>query len=322
MAEAFGIQVTSFSRWLHRRELPRAPARLGRPEVIPASVRLKLRNCYVEHYGQWGPTVLASWARREGLGSYSQTTIDKVIADLKDVPAEKPKPICYEIASSMVMWSEDGADFKERGKKKEGLVLQDEHSRFKVNHRLAPGPATGEQVVDYLREAFDKYGAPLVLKHDGGSIFKADEVKKLLDEYGVVSLTSPPRYPGYNGKKERSIRDIKSFERAMRKRRPLTTLEQRLDAAIHDLNEERPRPVLTGRTAREVFEEGRGQLPPRWLLQRQVDQAEQAWLERASSRAERRCSRRRAIEEVLSRYQLLVTMADVSTDSLAVSVTN
>ncbi len=64
-------------------------------------------------------------------------------------------------------------------------------------------------------------------------------------------LTSPSRYPPFNGKKERSIRDIKSYERAVRRHTTGTTLEERLAEAIGDLNDQRPRPVLRGRTARE-----------------------------------------------------------------------
>jgi len=322
MARALGIQETSLKRWLEREVSPKPPAKLGRPEVISPEVRMKLRACYAEHYGQWGPTTLAHWARRQGLGSYSPTTIDRAIADIKEPTPSKPKPVRYEITKPMAMWSEDGAGFKERGQKKEALLLQDEHARLKVNHRLVDGPAAADQVVDYLKEAAAKYGWPLVLKHDGASIFHADLVQQMLDENCVVSLTSPPHYPGYNGKKERSVRDVKSYERAMRRKRPKTTLQQRLDAAVHDLNEDRPRPVLGGRTAREAFEQDAGELPPRWLFKRQVDQIEQIWLERARSRAERRAARRRAVEELLSRYGLLETMADVSTETQAGSATN
>jgi len=116
----------------------------------------------------------------------------------------------------MAVWAEDGAGFRERGRKKELLVIQDEHSRYKVNHRLVDGPATGEDVCDYLEQAFEQHGAPLVLKHDGGAIFHTEGVRNLLRRWGVIELTGPRYYPQYNGKKERSIRDIKSYERAMR----------------------------------------------------------------------------------------------------------
>jgi hypothetical protein len=72
-------------------------------------------------------------------------------------------------------------------------------------------------VVSYLQEAFQKHGPPLVLKHDGDGIFHEPRGGKRLKRYGVLSLTSPPGWPGYNGKSERSMRDIKSYERAMRR---------------------------------------------------------------------------------------------------------
>jgi len=39
-----------------------------------------------------------------------------------------------------------------------------------------------------LRPAFEAHGAPLVIKHDNGAIFQAEEVKVLLLQYGVVEL--------------------------------------------------------------------------------------------------------------------------------------
>jgi hypothetical protein len=168
-------------------------------------------------------------------------------------------------------------------------------------------------VLHYLQEAFERYGPPLVLKHDGDSIFHEREVKNLLKRYEVVSLTSPPRYPPFNGKKERSIRDIKSYERAMRRHAKGTTLKERLADAVHDLNEERPRPVLHGRTAREVFEGDRRELPHRRVFRKEVKEVEESLLGDACSRRERAAARRRAVELVLLRYGLFKQMADVST---------
>ncbi len=188
--------------------------------------------------------------------------------------------------------------------------------RLQLNHKLADGPADGEHVIGYLRQAFECCGAPLVIKHDGGKIFQTDDLQDLLDEYGVLSLTSPPYYPGYNGKKERSIRDIKSFVRAARKDCPHSRLSERIDGAIQDLNHDRPRPMLGGRTAQEAFEQDRRPLPDRRQFSCKVDAAERRHLARARSRDERRSARRKAIEEVLSSYGLLETMADVSTNKM------
>jgi transposase InsO family protein len=235
-----------------------------------------------------------------------------VIADLRAEPEVAPDPIRYEIMAPNVMWSEDGTGFKEKGRKKELLIAQDEHARFKVNTRLVDGPARESDVVCYLEEAFERYGPPLVIKHDGDAIFHGDRMQKLLHRYEVLDLTGPRSYPQYNGKKERSIRDVKSYERALRRSGKRLTLRERLDEAIQDLNEERPRPVLGGHTAREVFTQNNIKLTDRQCFRKEVDRTEQRLLATARSRWERRSARRRAIEGVLLRYSLMKESGDVS----------
>jgi transposase InsO family protein len=257
---------------------------------------------------------LRYWAIREGLGTWSAGTIARVIADLAPTPEEIPKPRKYEIAAPMAMWSEDGTCFKERGRKKELLVLQDECSRYKINRRLASGPAKASDVAAYLEEAFDRHGAPLVLKHDGGSIFHDEKVKNLLKEYEVVELTSPPCYPPFNGKKERSMRDIKSYERALRKHGRGASLSERIDITIRDLNDERPRPVLGGRTAIEVFGQDRTSLPNRKRFKIKVETRRIELEALAGSRKEIQAARRKAVTEVLMRYNLLNWRGDMSTN--------
>jgi transposase InsO family protein len=235
-----------------------------------------------------------------------------VIADLRDKGEKKPKPIRYEITASQVMWSEDGTGFQEKGRKRELLIAQDEHARFKVSCRLVDGPAREEDVVSYMEEAFQRYGPPLAIKHDGDSIFHGKRMRELLNRYEVLDLTGPRSYPQYNGKKERSIRDVKSYERALRRSGRSLTLRRRIDEAVHDLNEERPRPVLGGRTAREVFAQDSIELPDRRLLRKEVERTEQRLFAIARSRSEQRSARRRAIEEVLLRYSLMKESGDVS----------
>jgi len=306
MAEVMGVKTRSLERGLIRQEAEPSGHKLGRPSIIPAEVRLKLRNCYLEHYKQWGPRTLASWAKREGLGDYSPSTIAPVIADLKEKRPPQDKPQRYEITAPNVMWSEDGAGFKERGRKHELLILQDERSRFKVNTSLVSGPAHAPDVYTYLREAFEQHGAPLILKHDGGKIFLEEKVQDLLREYGVIDLTSPPYYPPYNGKMERSVRDIKSYAGAMKRRHSPLALSGRISAAIHDLNEERPRPMLGGKTAREVFADRALPLPNRRKFQQEIERRER-WLASAScSRKEQNDAHRRAIAEVLLEHGLMV----------------
>jgi transposase InsO family protein len=323
VAEVLGISTLALQRWRERQRVePSPPAPLGRPKVISREVREKIRQCYRDHYGQWGPRTLACWCRREGLRDWCASTVAAVIADLRDEPEVNSEPIRYEITAPRVMWSEDGTGFKEKGRKKELLIAQDEHARFKVNTRLVDGPAREEDVVSYLEEAFERHGPPLVIKHDGDAIFHGDRMRELLDRYEVLELTGPRAYPQYNGKKERSIRDVKSYERALRRSRQRLSLRQRLAETIHDLNEERPRPVLGGRTAREMFNQKNVELPDRRRFRKEVDRTEQRLLVTARSRSEQRSARRRAIEEVLLRYCLMKESGDVSRNYEAIKRTN
>ena len=315
VAQMLEIQTPSLRRWKRRCEhMPEEPVKRGRPEVIPPEARWKLRDQYLSKYGQWGPSVLRAWAIREGIGKWSADTISRVIADLKPKQEPRAKPRKYEIAAPMAVWSEDGTKFKDRGRKKELIVLQDECARYKTNWKLADGPANALDVCEYLREAFEAHGAPLVLKHDGGAIFHEDDVRELLDKYNVVDLTSPSYYPQYNGKKERSMRDIKGFVHALYKHEAGGGLAGRIEMAMHDLNIDRPRPVLGGRTAREVFEQDRIRLPEHRRFKMEVRTRQLELEAEAESRREKADARRRAVIEVLSRYGLLKWRGDVSTN--------
>ena len=313
IAEGMGITEQALSRWQGRNgDQPQVGKRRGRPEVIAPAARERIRACYLKHYGQWGPRVLRQWSRREDLGLWNAGTIAAVIKDLREERCERPKPTRYEISAPNVMWSEDGTGFRERGSKKELLVIQDEHARLKLGHRLTDGPADEDAVCEYLAKAFAKHGAPLVLKHDGASIFHGDRVTRLLAEHRVTALTGPRSYPQYNGKQERSMRDIKSYERAMRRHGVRGTLQERLDATVHDLNEDRPRPILRGRTAREAYEDDHVELPDREIFIQEVDRIEQELRSAARSRREVKAARRRAVEQVLLSYGLMREWSDMS----------
>jgi len=73
--------------------------------------------------------------------------------------------------------------------------------------QLAAVPCRGERaqvVCTVLALLFVVLGVPLVLKHDGGSAYRAEVTQALLRAYDVVALRSPPRTPQYNGSCERA----------------------------------------------------------------------------------------------------------------------
>jgi hypothetical protein len=307
VAGAIGVTRRALEVWISRQDRDTGnDSRRGRPEVIPTEARDRIRSCYAARFGQRGPQVLREWCEREDLGSWSATTISRVIADLRYPEEDEPPPARMEVTAPDVMWSEDGTEFKRGCRKRELLVVQDECSRYKLNRRLVKGPARSRDVISYLTEAFASHGPPLVLKHDGDAIFHEREVTLLLEKHGVVSLTAPPGWPGYNGKSERSMRDIKSYERAMRRHGFKGRLADRLNITFTDLNEERPRPVLGGRTAGEVYRNRKAPLPDRQMFMKSVDEEEERLLKEAASRREAASARRRAIENVLLRDGLMV----------------
>jgi transposase InsO family protein len=78
--------------------------------------------------------------------------------------------------------------------------------------QLAAPPCEGERasvVCSVLTTLFMVFGAPLLVKHDGGGAFRARETQALLESHDVVSLLSPPRTPQYNGSCERAGGSLK-----------------------------------------------------------------------------------------------------------------
>jgi len=61
-----------------------------------------------------------------------------------------------------------------------------------------------------LASLFAAHGAPLVLKTDNGSAFRAQHAQEFLRGCGVTSLFSPPRLPRYNGAIEAGIGSLKT----------------------------------------------------------------------------------------------------------------
>jgi transposase InsO family protein len=69
---------------------------------------------------------------------------------------------------------------------------------------------TAETAQAELELLFLVHGAPLVLKSDNGSAFRARPVKALLQRWQVWPLYSPPGRPWYNGAVEASIGSLKT----------------------------------------------------------------------------------------------------------------
>ena len=105
MAMLLGMSKRALTRWVHRRQQTEpSPPRQGRPPVIGPLAREEIRRRYLDSHRVWGPQVLAAWATRQGLGSYSPTTVGEVIKDLKLPEPPRPKPKRYEVSAANVIW--------------------------------------------------------------------------------------------------------------------------------------------------------------------------------------------------------------------------
>ena len=70
--------------------------------------------------------------------------------------------------------------------------------------------ATAIEAILALAPLFAIHGAPLVLKADNGSPFRAALMQAFLEVCGVIPLYSPPRMPRYNGAIEAGIGSLKT----------------------------------------------------------------------------------------------------------------
>ena len=114
---------------------------------------------------------------------------------------------------------------------------------------------TVEVTSEALARIFARHGAPLVLKMDNGSAFRADAFKEFLETAGVIPLYSPPSCPGYNGAIEAAIGSLKNRteDRARAQGRSGRWALADLVAAQTAANASHPR-RLNGRTPASVWE--------------------------------------------------------------------
>ena len=101
-----------------------------------------------------------------------------------------------------------------------------------------------------------------------------------------------------------------------------TALISSFSSTFHDLNYDRPRPMLGGRTASEVFESEQVKLPNRRKFYKEINKMEETFIDNSCSRKQKDNTRRRATQEVLLKYGLMKIITDMSTYLNEKTVTN
>lgn len=231
------------------------PVRRGRP---PHAATWEERNAAYRFLRQRGPATPLSALRR----AFPEVR-RRDLADLHVRFRRIHRRLAQRYRSRLV-WKVPGtvwaADFKERREPIEGvygwfLSIKDLASRCQL--LWEPLPVANADVVGTLYERlFQKYGAPLVMKADNGSQFRADETKELLARYEVIPLYSPKRHPQYNGGVERANGQLASYQEALAEfnNRPAGPTCEDAAAALRLANELARPDGWQGPTAAELWD--------------------------------------------------------------------
>lgn len=154
-------------------------------------------------------------------------------------------------------WGIDATEYvrDKAGRKLYIIATQDMASRYSFEPLATLSP-DGEEVTAHLQKLFRRYGPPLFLKRDNGSLFNNQSVDGLLARECVIPLNSPAYYPPYNGAIEKGIRELKDNLNGCLP--PSISIWQpeavaAFANAVTHLRNCRPRRSLGGHTAAETY---------------------------------------------------------------------
>lgn len=138
------------------------------------------------------------------------------------------------------------------------MVLVEEYSRLLLGWRLSV-ERSGSEAWKLVEEVIKSTGKlPLILKHDNEKGFLADIFQGNLINSGIVPLPSPAYYAPFNGKVERSIKEVRKFTDKVENRYDVSMedLIYQIRRGFHVINEMLPRRIFEGKTSREIYATG------------------------------------------------------------------
>lgn len=205
-----GVCSSTLRGWKRRRERGAlGPKPLGRPGYG----RDRRTQIEIEDMARTvGPKVSVAYIRSR-LPGVPRAFIEYVVSSCKDDFRRKHRAriqkLRWEKPGSI--WSCDWTEPEARvdGIYKEILAVRDLASH-KTIESLPCESRSSELAAKAMEHLFLAHGSPLVVKHDGGSEFKANAFSQILGRYGVMRLLSPEYYPQYNGAIEAGIGVLKA----------------------------------------------------------------------------------------------------------------
>jgi transposase InsO family protein len=209
-ANVFHLSPRTLRAWRH--DVARAgvtPAALGRPVIRSSHDR---RNDVIHLIDELGPGI--------GLAPLRTCFPEMMRAELEDLLKryrrvwrkrhQEPLRVLHWPVVGRV-WAIDftGPRAPVDGMYPYLLAVRDLASSQQLLWQPTVDPTTAATVTA-LASLFATHGAPLVLKSDNGSAFIAEATAKLLADFGVEKLFSPPGVPRYNGSIEAGIGSLKA----------------------------------------------------------------------------------------------------------------
>jgi len=258
---ALGLARSSVFRWVGRLRRGEPAVRKPGPQKLALTESQALHTAIAElHHGRLrsagAPALWRIWQ-----AMISRRDFNARVRQCRR--AQQPQLRRIRWLQAAVVWAMDPAQHRDRL----WNLVSDLGSRFRFELLVATAlPA--ERIAEHLELLFERYGAPLVLKRDNGSNLVNGTVDQLLEEYGVIPLTSPPYYPQYNGAIEYAQHEIKVSVQE------LTTAGASEDEAFTMapawLNVQR-RPCLDGCTAHTAFYQARNLFQRAFSLDRRKE---------------------------------------------------
>ena len=305
-AATVGCSSATIRRWRRRQRRGQAlrlsPGR--RPaEPVRGATRVAAESIVRACRGRIGAETL-----RHAVPALTRSRSKEIIGSVRTALEAERKAEAAKIIITLpnVMRALDGVHVRTREGKRIALPIADSAVPFKTSVSVA-ARYTGEAVAAALRRDFDEHGAPLFLRMDRAKQHQVADVRRVLDEHGVIVLHGPPRYPCFYGQLERQNRELRDW---LGDTRGLSDdeLAEECARARRVLNEVIPRRTLGWITAASAWSAASSTLEvDREALAEEVDE-EQKRIRRsltdgpwADDKA-----RRLAIESVMARHGWLI----------------
>lgn len=184
------------------------------------------------------------------------------------------------------------------------IKIMDECSRLNLKHAITEHKGAGVGA-RFVLDHFKAGNIPLVFKYDRE--FDVPQFEELLIMYKVVPLPCPGAYPPFNGKTERSNRDLQQWLGTFESDKfwGYDELSKEVDICFTQLDEVYQRTMFGGRTCRQVYQELKPPSVDREQFFREADQFRRSLLARPGKPMHPADAWRIAAKETLKKWDLV-----------------